>query len=338
MVAALMAIAGAWADADEVGAPMFSLGGFGTLGAVHSSEHRADFTTSGFNANGAGFTRDWSASVDSLIAAQVTANFTPRLSAVLQVISQQNHDNTYWPHVEWADIKYQFTSDFSLRVGRTVLPSFLVSDARAIGYSNPWVRPPVEVYGLIPISNSDGVDASYLAHIGHAVHRVTATYGSTNRKIPMHGSADARQIWLVSDTMEWGAATLHIAYQHTRLTVDYLNALFDAFRAFGPQGNILADRYGTKDKIATFFGFGVVYDPGKWFATAEWGTTELNSVLGKSTGWYASSGYRLAAFTPYLTYAQSSADNLSDAGLPCRRCLPRWPDPQALSTPRSMRY
>src|SRR5471030_1011283 len=58
-----------------------------------------------------------------------------------------------------------------------------------------------------------------------------------------------------------------------------------------------------------------MYDPGKWFAAAEWGTTNLHSVLGKSTGWYASSGYRVASFTPYLTYGLAKADNLSDPGL-----------------------
>jgi hypothetical protein len=85
-----------------------------------------------------------------LIAAQVTANFTRKLSGVLQVLSEQNPDNSYWPHIRWADIKYQFTPEFSARVGRIVLPSFLMSDVRKVGYAFLWVRPPIEVYGLVP--------------------------------------------------------------------------------------------------------------------------------------------------------------------------------------------
>jgi hypothetical protein len=59
-----------------------------------------------------------------------------------------------------------------------------------------------------------------------------------------------------------------------------------------------------------------MYDPGKWFVMGEWATTDLRSVLGKSTGWYVTAGYRLAKFTPYLTYAAVKADNdTSDPGL-----------------------
>ena len=65
------------ARADDSDTSMFSLSGFGTLGVVHSSADRADFTASIFKPYGAGHTRAWSADVDSLIAAQATARFTP---------------------------------------------------------------------------------------------------------------------------------------------------------------------------------------------------------------------------------------------------------------------
>ena len=172
-----MALYAAGARADDPGTPMFSFSGFGTLGVVHSSEDNADFTSSVFKPNGAGYSHTWSADVDSLIGAQVTANLTPQLSAVLQVISEQNYDNTYRPHVEWANIKYQFTPDFSVRVGRIVLPGFLVSDYRKVGYANPWVRPPLEVYSLVPITNNDGVDASYRLHFGEFTNTVQGAYG-----------------------------------------------------------------------------------------------------------------------------------------------------------------
>jgi hypothetical protein len=113
-------------------APMFLFSGFGTLGIVHSSENQADFVSSNLKPNGAGYTRSWSATVDSLLAAQVTANFTPQLSAVLQVIAEQNYDGSWGPHVEWANIKYEFTPDLSLRAGRIVQPAFLVSDYRKV--------------------------------------------------------------------------------------------------------------------------------------------------------------------------------------------------------------
>jgi hypothetical protein len=303
------------ADQDS-DASMFSFSGFGTLGVVHSSEHRADFTSTIFKPNGAGYSHDWSPDVDSLIGAQVIANVTPRLSAMLQVISQQTYDNTYTPHVEWANIKYAITPDASVRVGRIVLASFLVSDTRNIGYANPWVRPPVEVYSLVPITNSDGIDASYKWHIGNLVQTFVGTYGGTTSKQPTGGDADARRQWNISDTLEYGAATLRIAYQRATLTLDGLHTFFGAFDQFGPQGVALETKYDPYRKPLEFIGIGAMYNPKEWFVTGEWGNSQLHSVLGESTAWYVSGGYRLAKFTPYLTYGELKANsNTSDPGL-----------------------
>jgi hypothetical protein len=304
------------AGAADSAASMFSFSGFGTLGLVHSDEDQADFASNIFSPNGAGYTRPWSASVDSKIGAQVDARFTPQISAMIQVISEQNFDNTYTPHVEWANIKYELTPELSVRIGRTVLPSFLFSDTRNVGYANPWVRPPVEAYSLVPINTSDGVDVSYLLHAGNWVHTLMGTYGATSTKQADGSSAEARREWNISDTIEFGSATLRIAYQRTDLTLDGLHTFFGAFRQFGPQGNALADEYDPYRKPVDFIGIGGIYNPRDWFVAGEWGGTNLHSVLGESTAWYVSGGYRVAKLTPYLTYGAVKAEsNTSSPGL-----------------------
>jgi hypothetical protein len=298
------------------GTSMLSFSGFGTAGAVHSSEDQADFTSSIFSPNGAGHTHSWSTDVDSVVGAQVVADVTPQLSAMLQVISEQNYDNTYTPHVEWANIKYQFTSDLSLRIGRTVLPSFLYSDTRKIGYANPWVRPPAEAYSLVPIDTSDGVDASYVVHFGELLSTLVVAYGHETSGTPAGSDNEARRLLVIAATMEHGPATVHVAYQQTYLTVNALGALFDAFRQFGPQGEALADQYGVNNRLIRFVGIGAMYNPGRWFVLGEWGITDYESVLGKNTAWYVSGGYRLGRFIPYLTFgAVQSDDNTASPGL-----------------------
>src|SRR3984957_15871959 len=79
---------------------VFSFSGFSTVGETHSSETNADFNASIFQPNGAGHSRSWSPTVDSLIGGQISARITPELSAVVQVIAQQNYDGTYRPHRE----------------------------------------------------------------------------------------------------------------------------------------------------------------------------------------------------------------------------------------------
>lgn len=304
--------------ADPVfGTQLFSFSGFGTLGAVHSSVDDADFTSSVIKPGGAGYSESWSAAVDSLIGAQVVGTFTSRLSAVVQVIAEQNYDNTYTPHVEWANIKYQFTPDVSLRVGRIVMPTFFCSDIRAIGYANPWVRPPPEVYGLLPITDSDGVDISYRLHIGDLTDTVQGNFGTSNVNLAYPiGVTHGRHLWGVSSTSDYGAWTLHIAYQELHLTVASLDALFNSFKQFGPQGIAIANEYSVDNKAIDTEAIGVRYDPGRWFAMGEWAHINTHAIFGVNTAWYISGGYRLAMFTPYLGYAQVRTDRNSDPGLP----------------------
>jgi len=310
------ALYAAGARAGDVEAPMFSFSGFGTLGVVHSSERQADFISSILKPNGAGYSHAWSADVDSLIGGQVTANFTPKLSAVLQLIAEQNYDNTYRPHVEWANIKYQLTPDFSVRAGRTLLPTFLLSDTRKVAYTYPWVRPPLEVYRLAPVTASDGVDASYQVRIGDTTNILQAHYGKSENRLPAGNSLiKAEQSWGLAYTGDYHAATVHIGYESTHLTLDATKPIFDAFRQFGPEGIAIADKYGVDDKPLSVITIGARYDPGKWFLMGEVGHLVTHSFFGKATGWYLSGGYRFGKFTPYITYGEAKADNLSDPGL-----------------------
>jgi hypothetical protein len=316
LVAMLVSPLGAYAASDDTGPSIFSFSAFGTLGLVHSSEDRADFTASPLAPDGPGFTDAWSPDVDSRLGAQVMARFTPQLSAMLQVISEQRYNDTYTPHVEWANITYQPIPELGLRVGRIVLPTFLISDSRKVGYANPWVRPPVEVYSLSPIFDSDGAYVSYKVHLGEVVNTVVGTYGQSSFGYPHAGQFSVKRLRVIADTVEYGAATLHIAYQASSFTYSAADPLFDAFRQFGPQGVALANKYNLDDKPAQVITAGALYDPGKWFVTGEWGQRSLHSAAGEAIAWYVSGGYRLAKFTPYLTYSRAKPDsNTTDPGL-----------------------
>jgi hypothetical protein len=316
LIAILGSPLGAYAASADTSPSIFSFSAFGTLGVVHSSEDRADFTASPLAPDGPGFTDAWSPDVDSRLGAQVMARFTPQLSAMLQVISEQRYNDTYTPHVEWANITYQPIPELSLRVGRIVLPTFLISDSRKVGYANPWVRPPVEVYSLSPIFDSDGAYVSYKVHLGEVVNTLVGTYGQTSFGYPGQGGFKVKRLRVIADTVEYGAATLHVAYQASSYTYRTLDPLFDGLRQFGPRGVALADKYSLDDKLGQVITAGALYDPGKWFVTGEWGQRNLHSAAGEAIAWYLSGGYRAAKFTPYLTYSRAKPDsNTTDPGL-----------------------
>lgn len=86
-------------DLDTTAARMLMLGAFGTAGSVHSSEGRADFTSSIFKPNRTRYTRLWSAVVVSIVGVQLPANASARCSATVQLIAHQRYDDAYTPQV-----------------------------------------------------------------------------------------------------------------------------------------------------------------------------------------------------------------------------------------------
>ena len=316
MLCALFVLAQAAARGDEASRLKFEFNGYATLGVVHSDEDQADFLGSLLLENGAGYSSSWSLEVDSRVGAQLTATFTSQLSAVVQVVAEQHADGDYTPFVEWMNLKYQVTPDASIRIGRIVVPTFMVSDYRKVGYVNVWIRPPNEVYALVPLTANDGVDASYRLLAGDFAHTFQASVGQSDLELPDGGTAKARNSWGVAATTERGAWSGRLAYQRTHLYIDSYNTLFDAFRQFGPEGAAIADRYDTDGGPFEFLGAGAQYDPGDWFVMAEAGSVRAHSAVGDRTAWYISGGYRWAKLTPYLTYSAVRTDSeRSDPGL-----------------------
>lgn len=308
--------------------PTLALDGFGTLGVVHSSEEQADYVANLFMPRGAGHTSEWSAEVDSRLGLQLTTKLSPRVSSVVQVISEQRYDGTYNPAVEWAYISFDATPNLNLRAGRVMLPVFMNSEYRKVGYAIPWVRPPLEVYRSIPVTNIDGVDTSYRFHIANATNTLRATYGQSKATTPYIDEAGdlasldahAREGLAISNTLEQGNLSVFAAYSQFRLTIDAVDPLFDVFRAFGPEGDAIANRYNADDKRFEVISLGARYDPGSWFVTGEWVQTESRTFLADSRGWYISGGYRYGTLTPYVTIAkqrihsETSTPGLSQPG------------------------
>lgn len=313
----------ALADEASSAAPSYKFSGFGTVGVVHASIRNADFTSSVLRANGAGRSERWSPDVDSRLGAQLDLSMG-RWSGVLQLVSEQDLEGSYRPRVEWANIKYQLTPDLAFRVGRIALPVFLAADYRKVGYALPWVRPPVEVYGSLPVASSDGIDATWRWGAGDTRHATQAFFGRTD--VPLYDGRrlKARGIAGFSHSIERGPLSARVSAFTGRLSAGIGDEVFGGLRAFGPPGQALAARYEIADKRVSMVSAGFSYDPGQWFVSAEAGHSKTNSLLGRTSSLYAGGGYRFGSLTPYLGYAKVRAHGAtSDAGLPLAGLPPR---------------
>jgi predicted porin len=302
--------------------PQLTFSGYGTLGAVHSDNAQADYLVDAFKPNGPGRTRDLSWDVDSRLGLQASAAITPRLNAVVQVLVQQDHENRWRPVLEWANLRYEVTPDLSVRVGREVLPVYMVTDSRRVGYANVWVRPPVEVYSLVPVTSVDGGDVTWRHALAGGNNTLQLTLGRAEADFPNAsgfdaGTAEARSLVSLVNTFEIGPFTLRGSYGEAKLTIAAYRDAFAPFRQFGPPGESIYERYVPDDRRVTFIGVGATYDPGPWFVTGEYARFNTRSIVGHRRGMYVSGGARVGAFTPYATYARLDAESdTSDAGLP----------------------
>jgi hypothetical protein len=308
--------------ADDLLPSNVKLSGFGTLGMVHANTDLADFSNSVLKASGAGASGRWSYDVDTRVGAQIDVAILPQWSAVLQIVSEQQYNNSYRPHVEWANLKYQVTPDIALRVGRVSLPVFMAAEHRKIGYVYSAVRQPIEVSGGLPLTSSDGIDLSWRWRTGELRHTTRAQFGRSDMALAADTRVSARSILALSHSVDVGSFSARASAISGNVTVNLADQLFSALKQFGPQGIALADRFSVDHKRFSLVSLGMEYDPGDWFVNIEGGRQRSQSLLGTNVGLAVGAGYRWRDLTPYIGYStvhaqsETTTRGLPLAGLP----------------------
>jgi hypothetical protein len=278
----LLALGAARGHADTPIDQYVTFSGFGTFGAVHSDYRLADFTGDFLQPSGAGYSRSWAVTPDSDLGGQANFKIVDGLTGVVQVLSRDDADGNYKPSLEWANIKYAFTSDFEVRLGRTLLPTYERSDSENVGYTLPWVRLPNEIRYSNSATHSDGIDVLYRATTGPVIQDLQLQFGRTSEEFP--GAVFAgKDLVVFSDTLRYGDTSVHLAYQSMKYT----------YQEMAPAQFRLASA-------------GFTYDPGTWFFTGDSNFAHY-AFFGDFFAWYLSAGLRLGQFTPYAVYSTEHA-------------------------------
>ncbi|MBB5205990.1 hypothetical protein HNQ51_003321 [Inhella inkyongensis] len=290
---------------------MFSFSGFGTAGLAKTNNDRAEYAMPG-QLSGADDSVE--GSVDTKLGLQLTAKFNPMFSATAQLLTKYNGKGNWEPNAEWAYFKAQFSPNWALRVGRMGLPAFAVSDFRDVGYSNLWVRPPLDVYGQVSLSNFEGADITYRTQMLGANVTAQAFAGrmrTTFRQIKLDGD-DSFGFNLTAEYDN--GLTIRLGHLESDLTVHFgsLDALVAGLRTASaqvPQAASVADQISAKGKLGTFSGVGLSYDQDNWILSAEYTWRRTETYISNTTGWYASAGYRVGNFTPYVVASELKLDS-----------------------------
>lgn len=314
---ALSLATAACADMDEPSQTLVS--GYGTLGVVYNSNEQYGYVRDVGQETTPGRQYSWRS--DTRVGVQVAHTFNPQWQVVGQVLAREQAENTLNNSITRAFVSYRPSANLHLRLGRMADATFLMSDYLDVGYVYPWVRPPMESYGIMAPRFYDGADVTYSIPDTTGAWRIKGMAGRIKAAMP---TPLGENYVLESDNVkglalirERGPLKIRVGYISLNMKNPAIGGKQIAFgleqiianplvNAFYP--GIAAEAISLRDEInhleGTHVGYasvGFSYDDGTWVTQAEISDLSTQSRLAPSGQMgYASLGYRLGNFLPYL--------------------------------------
>lgn len=289
--------------ADDAVKTTFS--GFGTIVGTASSNKDFEFKNTVFQTKGITESDGLDFGLDSRIGLQGRVEFDPTMSVTGQVIAQRNTDKDLDPQIEWLYGQWSGLPGLDIRLGRVVLPAFMISDSRFVTYAMPGVRAPVLVYSMFPFSFIDGAQATYRKRLADVNWTLSGSAGKDD-------SGGAKHVKNLTLTAEFGDWTGRYGFVGSQPSLD-LGAL------------------GTISWKDTFHNLGLQYDNGDYFGAAEYVVRKTDANYFDSTGWYVTAGGRFGKWTPWATVSRQSFKS-GAAGVPIPGA-PSFVPPVVLASP-----
>lgn len=282
----------------DVGDVNMSLHGFGSLGWTQSDNHDLGYITSGILSPYSGV--DSSGTFDSDTGFGLQARVAYDIfSITAQVVSRG--EQHYDPKFEWLYGAVELFDGLTVRGGRLRLPVYMLSESLEVGYSYNWIRPPVEVYNQVPITNYDGGDITYTNTVFDWDLSLQMFYGQRN--IDEENHLKLRDILGLNGSIGNEYVTLRAGYANTGMTVNAprMNPLLNGLRNAGLGG--VADELDMVDENGDFYEIGFTVDYEDFLLSGEYTWLRTAGFRASSEAWYLSTGYRIGNFTPTFTFS-----------------------------------
>ena len=319
----LLAVAVAAAFPSIATAVDLSYYGFST---ASYSQTDTDEAQVGFSGQPEGIDSGGAVGFDSKLGVQLTAKFNDMFSATVQGVAYADLTSDWEPHLDWAYLRAQVTPSLSARAGYLRTPMFMFSDSVFIGYSNVWLRAPLEIYNQSPAFQLRGVDLNWRGNVGPITLGVQPYFGEshvdTKYRDELTGETTATTLhatdWIgLVVTAERGSLALRAAYSRMQLETDIpaVQPLIDALEsipaAFCPGCATVAQDMHLEGAKYRSLSFGAQYDDGSNLVIAEYAKrTDNGRIISPDMhGAYLTYGRRFGNFMPYLTAAIHRVDS-----------------------------
>ncbi|MDK1287162.1 hypothetical protein [Pseudoalteromonas umbrosa] len=299
-------------------AEQLKLDGFATIGLTvtdsdtagirqHISQPHATYKDEfGFTNSSLGAQVEWQASKNTQFVGQ----------ALFKDNEEQNLDNI----IQMAFLRHSFNGNWQLRVGRTGLDLFMMTEHRDIGYTYTYNHPPTEFYAIVPHQNLDGIDIKYTRRLKQGL--ISGKFFAGKSTAPI--ISDEGFFWdvelksLYGLVIEWQSYDWTFRANYTATQSGNENDQQKQLQAalalvpdqIWPQKSALLDSLNIIGKRFNYSAIGTRYDDSRWFLQSEVSYIDSNSqVLKALTAGYISAGIYYENHTLMATLAQAKSNN-----------------------------
>ena len=288
--------------------------GFGTAGYARTFEH--DLTYLRY------IDHDGTFKADSLVGVQAEVQINPQFGATVQAVASapRTRDDGYEAKVRWAFVSLRPENDWLLRLGRVRPPVFINTQNAEVGVTYDTARLPAEVYTLSPVYDVDGAAITKTWHPESAEISLDGYWGKADVKYRAHYQSDPparyfpERITATGLVLSYasGPVLLRGGFHHAELKATGSERFPEEFSPMTipgapPIGGTLYVPSGTMSETPVqLFTLGADWRGEQWRITAEYGKRRAldSDLLVNDQSGYVTVARRLAAWTPYVTYAR----------------------------------
>lgn len=247
----------------------------------------------------------------TLAGIQFELDMSDTLSFITQLIARGT-DN-YDIRANWAYLRYRPNENWNIQVGRVRIPTFLLSEYIDVGYAYPWITPPTEVYGLLPIPNVSGGQVIFSKEIHGFDLEITPFVGTSDFDMDIKGinvPFEVRNLFGAEVSIGNDIITIRGSVLHTQLTAPYFPLLLPT-PPF-PAGTIFPS---VRRESTIFWGVGLQLNWHDIAVLSEYTQRRIHGYMPDSNAWYAMIGYHIGPVMPNLTYSQARTVDKAKRGV-----------------------
>jgi hypothetical protein len=295
---------------NSVAALDYHVSGFGTASLSCFTNDTADFVIND-QPEGPGRTRTCDGGTDSLLGVQFDLDLLKSLEIGVQVVGNRNENRDYLPTLMIAQMRWHPTDNLTFRLGRAPSPAFLYSESRLVRYGLPWVRPPLEVYGLFPTYSNDGLEFIHKKLFGNWQAEWHGGMTQVSFDTPISNTKDTTPFnaygGFLNLSLERSNTLIKLGYGYYKVTYNPpdTNKLVDFLRTpLFSEGQQLADDLAVDESSIHLFAVGVRHEYADWLVMGEFSHRLNVGFVRNQYGAYLTVGRHFDSWMPYATIAR----------------------------------